>query len=56
MRLPLSQFLEEMTKRRVIAALDATGWRKMESADALGVDRATLYRMIKRFELRDDGQ
>ncbi len=56
MRLPLAAFLDEITKKRVIAALDATGWRKMETAEALGVDRATLYRMIKRFEIRDDGQ
>jgi DNA-binding NtrC family response regulator len=50
-KLPLSEFVEEMTKRRVIAALDATGWKKLEAADALGVDRATLYRMIKKFEI-----
>ena len=50
-KLPLSDFVEEMTKRRVIAALDTTGWKKLEAAEALGVDRATLYRMIKKFEI-----
>jgi len=53
MKLGLSDFIEEMTKRRVIAALDGTNWRKIEAADSLGVDRATLYRMIKKFEIAE---
>mgnify|MGYP000868857950 CR=1 FL=1 len=32
-------------------ALERADWRKQESAERLGVDRATLYRMIKRFGL-----
>jgi two-component system NtrC family response regulator len=49
LRLPLSAYVEEMTKRRVLAALEESGWRKQEAADALGIDRATLYRITKKF-------
>jgi len=51
---PLSQFVDEMSRRHVLRVLDARQWRKQEAADALGVDRATLYRMIKRFGLEQD--
>ena len=47
--LPLSDFIDEMTKNHVLRALDRTSWKKQEAADQLGIDRATLYRMIKRF-------
>jgi len=48
---PLASFLDEMTKVRILAALDSCGWRKQEAAEKLGIDRATLYRQIKRFHL-----
>jgi DNA-binding NtrC family response regulator len=48
---PLSQYVDEMTRRHVLQVLDSRQWRKQEAAEALGVDRATLYRMIKRFGL-----
>jgi DNA-binding NtrC family response regulator len=51
---PLGAFLEEMTKVRVLHALDTTGWRKQEAAELLGVDRATLYRQMKKFGIQSD--
>lgn len=48
---PLSSFLEEMTRLRIVHALDQTGWRKQEAADLLGIDRATLYRQMKKFKM-----
>lgn len=53
--LPLGDFVDEMTKQHVLRALEATNWKKQEAADRLGVDRATLYRMIKRFGLDQQG-
>ncbi len=50
-RLPLSEFLDEMTRCHVLRALEESKWRKQDAADALGIDRATLYRMIKRYNL-----
>lgn len=49
---PLTTFLDEMAKLRVLHALDSTGWRKQEAADLLGIDRATLYRQMKKFEIQ----
>lgn len=48
---PLAGFLDEMAKIRVLHALDETGWRKQEAAEILGVDRATLYRQMKKFNI-----
>ncbi len=48
---PLAHFLDEMAKVRVLHALDETGWRKQEAAEILGIDRATLYRQMKKFNL-----
>ena len=47
--LPLPDYIDALTRRHILRTLDAHQWRKQEAADALGIDRATLYRMIKRF-------
>ncbi len=52
LRRPLGEFLDEMAKLRVLRALDDTGWRKQEAAELLGIDRATLYRQMKKFNLQ----
>ncbi|MBX3728340.1 MAG: sigma-54-dependent Fis family transcriptional regulator [Candidatus Sumerlaeia bacterium] len=52
--LPLNDFIEAMTQRHVLRVLERTGWKKQDAAEALGIDRATLYRMIKRFGLDRD--
>lgn len=46
---PLNEFIEEMTKQHVLRVLEAKRWKKQEAAEQLEIDRATLYRMIKRF-------
>ncbi len=50
-QLPLAQYVEEMTRRHLLRTLERKEWRKQEAAESLGVDRATLYRMIKRYGL-----
>lgn len=54
MNQPLGNFLDEMAKVRVLHALDSTEWRKQEAADLLGIDRATLYRQMKKFRIQND--
>ncbi|MDK2971894.1 MAG: two-component system, NtrC family, response regulator HydG [Candidatus Sumerlaeota bacterium] len=49
--LPLNEFIDAMTQQHVLRALERTAWKKQEASDLLGIDRATLYRMIKRFGL-----
>jgi DNA-binding NtrC family response regulator len=51
---PLGEFLDEMTRVRLIHALDSTGWRKQEAAERLGIDRATLYRQMKKFRIQGE--
>lgn len=47
---PLS--LDEVEKRHIAATLAASGWNKSRTASILGVERSTLDRKIKRYELR----
>jgi transcriptional regulator with GAF, ATPase, and Fis domain len=47
---PLS--LEEIERRHIHATLKATGWNKSRTAAILGVERSTLDRKIKRYELQ----
>jgi transcriptional regulator with GAF, ATPase, and Fis domain len=41
--------LEEMEKRQIQRALDEAGGNKTRAAEILGINRATLFRKIKRF-------
>jgi two-component system response regulator HydG len=41
--------LEEMERRYILRVLDAVGGNKKLAAQALGVDRSTLYRKLDRF-------
>jgi two-component system response regulator HydG len=47
----LEAVLDRRTREHVVAVLDRTGWRKQEAANVLGVDRVTLYRLIRKFSL-----
>jgi DNA-binding NtrC family response regulator len=47
----LEAVLDRCTREHVVAVLDRVGWRKQEAANALGVDRVTLYRLIRKFSL-----
>jgi transcriptional regulator with GAF, ATPase, and Fis domain len=46
---PLS--LDEVERRHILATLNATGWNKSRTAMILGVERSTLDRKIRRYEL-----
>ncbi|MEO8377875.1 MAG: sigma-54 dependent transcriptional regulator [Candidatus Sumerlaeota bacterium] len=50
---PLGPFIDEMSKIRVLHALDQSRWHKQEAADILGIDRATLYRQMKKFGIQE---
>jgi Nif-specific regulatory protein len=47
---PLS--LDDVERKHILATLKATGWNKSRTASILGVERSTLDRKIKRYELR----
>lgn len=47
---PLS--LEEVERRHIQATLDATGWNKSRTSAILGIERSTLDRKIRRYDLR----
>ena len=52
----LQDYLAERTREYVMQVLDHAGWRKGRAARTLGVDRATLYRMIRKYRIeREDG-
>ncbi|MFZ0927334.1 MAG: helix-turn-helix domain-containing protein [Syntrophobacteraceae bacterium] len=38
----------------ILDALDKTAWNKAKAARLLGIDRVTLYRKIKRYNLAED--
>lgn len=44
--------LEEVERRHILATLKSTGWNKSRSASILGIERSTLDRKIRRFELK----
>jgi DNA-binding NtrC family response regulator len=45
----LQDALDQTAAARIRAALDAAGGQRVEAARALGIDRTTLYRMMRRF-------
>ncbi len=44
--------LDELEKRYMVHVLEAMGGSRTRAADALGIDRRTLYRMAERFGIR----
>jgi Nif-specific regulatory protein len=48
---PLS--LADMERQHIIATLRATGWNKSQTANILGIERSTLDRKIRRYEITD---
>jgi Nif-specific regulatory protein len=44
--------LHDVERRHIAATLDATGWNKSRTAELLGIERSTLDRKIRRYELR----
>ncbi|MDX1384067.1 MAG: helix-turn-helix domain-containing protein, partial [Thermoanaerobaculia bacterium] len=47
----LQEAIDSATEARVRAALEQSGGRRAEAAQALGVERTTLYRLMKRFDI-----
>ncbi len=45
--------LAEMERRHILATLKATNWNKSQSAQLLGIERSTLDRKIRRYELAE---
>lgn len=43
--------LVEMERRHILATLTATNWNKSQTASILGIERSTLDRKIRRYEL-----
>jgi two-component system, NtrC family, response regulator AtoC len=44
--------LEEVERRYIMRVLEACGWRRMEAARILKLDRKTLYRKLERYGVR----
>jgi Nif-specific regulatory protein len=42
-----------MERRHILATLKATGWNKSQAAQLLGIERSTLDRKIRRYELAE---
>jgi len=54
--LPVSQYqpatLADVERRHILATLSAEGWNKSRTAALLGIERSTLDRKIKRYDLK----
>ncbi|MBD3869026.1 MAG: sigma 54-interacting transcriptional regulator [Acidobacteria bacterium] len=48
-----TESLEEMERKQILKALEEAGGNKTRAAEILGINRATLFRKLKRFELKD---
>jgi Nif-specific regulatory protein len=53
---PLAKFeptsLEDMERRHILATLKSEGWNKSRTAAILGIERSTLDRKIRRYDLK----
>jgi transcriptional regulator with GAF, ATPase, and Fis domain len=47
--------LDEVERRHISATLDATSWNKSRTSEILGIERSTLDRKIKRYDLKPKG-
>lgn len=46
---PLNTFLERQAERRIRAALDTANGVRIDAANALGIERTTLYRLMRKY-------
>ena len=47
--------LAELGRTHILGALHERGWNRAQAAKALGINRATLWRKLKIFDIRDPG-
>ena len=52
----LREFVDRKTREHIIDVLERSRWRKQKAADRLGIDRATLYRMLKKYSIESAGE
>ena len=50
--LPMS--LADMERQHILATLASTGWNKSQTASLLGIERSTLDRKIRRYEISEE--
>jgi len=48
-----TESLREMERRHILKVLNEQSWNVTRSAQALGIDRVTLYHKIKKYDLRE---
>ncbi len=53
---PLRLALEEPEKQIILAALEANDWNRQKTAEALDINRTTLYKKIKHYGLEELGR
>jgi DNA-binding NtrC family response regulator len=49
----LQEFLDSAAAERIRRVLEQTGGKRVEAARRLGIDRATLYRLMRRYGITD---
>ena len=54
--LSLREALEEPERQIILAALEANDWNRQKTADLLQVNRTTLYKKIKQYDLERYGR
>lgn len=54
--MPLADALKEPEKQIILAALEANDWNRQQTADVLGINRTTLYKKIKQYDLEQYGR
>ncbi|MEM7229459.1 MAG: sigma-54 dependent transcriptional regulator [Planctomycetota bacterium] len=54
--MPLREALQEPEKQIILAALQANDWNRQRTAEVLDINRTTLYKKIKQYELERYGQ